>query len=69
MNKKIKHLPEYFCYVTLKDGKIMVSKMVPDQYHGYGPEKNGYKIAWEPNKNTSPQFLAAVNKITGKNNG
>lgn len=66
MNDKIKEVPGFRCFVTTKNGKLMICDMVQTGQRKGLPEKNGYKVVWRPNDNTSPVFLAAVKKIMGK---
>lgn len=61
--KTMAKLSKFRCFVTIKNGKLMVCDIIDKGQRRGSPEKRGYKIAWKPNENTSPEFLAAVKKI------
>ena len=66
MNKRMKVLPGFRCFVMLKKGKILICEMEKEGLRKGLPVKNGYKpawIEWKPNKHTKPKFIEAVNKI------
>ena len=70
MNKKMKALSKFRCFVMIKDGKVLICEMETEGLRKGLPVKNGYKPAWkewQPNEKTKPEFIEAVNKILGTN--
>ena len=66
MNKKIKALSKFRCFVMLKNGKVLICEMEKEGLRKGLPVKNGYNPAWrewQPNDKTKPEFIEAVNKI------
>lgn len=72
MKRNMKALPEFGCFVTIRNGQVFICKMVQSGQRKGAPEKDGYKVIWqkwEPDEHTKPEFLAAINKIRSSCNG